>query len=250
MSYRLQKPFQGTEKEDFIVAYNHAMGLSITEGTDTYEQGDLTLKGDFLFALLPNEMMAEVEVEIDVPDEEEYTETLTEQLLDANGEVVLDENNEPVISTTEITKVRQLETTHKETVTVYKPIINPDYEQEELARLKPLKYEENNQKADAKRYSQEFTITIQEQECVFDTTEKTQTDLLTAFAVCSTGATYDGWVTNNGIEIDLTLEDVALISATFKELSNVYPKWNEYKTLIDNAETLEELNAIVIDYEA
>ncbi len=118
-----------------------------------------------------------------------------------------------------------------------------------LADIKAEKYEENDYKASQARYCRGFTITIQEQECVFDTTQTTQTDLLTAFAVCSTGATYDGWVTNNGVELDLTLEDVALISATFKQKSNVYGKWNEYKTDIDRAQTIKELERIVIDYD-
>lgn len=114
--------------------------------------------------------------------------------------------------------------------------------------LPQMKYEENDRKADEKRYNQEFTLVIQDKECVFDTSAKTQADLLTAFAVCSTGSTYDGWITNNGVELDLTLNDVALIANTFKELSNVYPKWAEFKEQIDNAHTVEELEAIVIDY--
>ena len=121
-------------------------------------------------------------------------------------------------------------------------------EQKELAKAKQLKYTENDTKASEARYNQEFEITIQEQLCVFDTSEQTQRDLLTAFAVCSTGETYDGWVTNNGVVLNLTLEDVALISQVFKEKSNVYGKWNEYKTLIDEATTVEEVNAIVIVY--
>lgn len=118
----------------------------------------------------------------------------------------------------------------------------------ELEQAKLAKYQENDAKADEKRYNQEFTITIQDQDCTFDTSSKTQADLLTAFAVCSSGETYEGWVTNNGIELDLTLEDVALISGTFKELSNVYPKWNEYKKQIDDATTASEVNSIVINY--
>lgn len=121
-------------------------------------------------------------------------------------------------------------------------------EEKELAKAKQLKYEENDTKASLSRYNQEFEITVQEQLCVFDTSEQTQRDLLTAFAVCSTGETYDGWVTNNGVVLNLTLEDVALISQVFKEKSNVYGKWNEYKTLIDNAATVEEVNAIEIVY--
>lgn len=118
----------------------------------------------------------------------------------------------------------------------------------ELNKAKQLKYEENDTKASEARYNQEFELEIQEKLCIFDTSEQTQRDLLTAFAVCSTGETYDGWVTNNGVVLNLTIEDVALISQVFKEKSNVYGKWNEYKQAIDEAETIEEVQAIIIDY--
>lgn len=121
-------------------------------------------------------------------------------------------------------------------------------EEEQFIKAKQLKYEENDTKASKARYNQEFELEIQEQLCVFDTSEQTQRDLLTAFAVCSTGETYDGWVTNNGVVLNLTIEDIALISQVFKQKSNVYGKWNEYKTLIDEATTIEEVQAIVIDY--
>lgn len=120
---------------------------------------------------------------------------------------------------------------------------------EKLEIVKAEKIAENDRKASEARYNKEFTITVQDKVCVFDTKQTTQADLLTAFAVCSTGATYDGWVTNNGVELDLTLEDVALISATFKEKSNVYGKWNEYKQAIDNAETIADIEEIIINYD-
>lgn len=130
-----------------------------------------------------------------------------------------------------------------------KIVKNPNYEAEKLAELKTEKHTENDTKASGARYNKEFTITIQEQECVFDTKSTTQADLLTAFAVCSTGATYDGWVTNNGVELDLTLEDVALISQTFKVESNVYNQWNEYRQAIEDATTIAEVEGIEINYE-
>lgn len=122
-----------------------------------------------------------------------------------------------------------------------------DSEKFEIAKAN--KYAENDFKASEARYNKEFTITVQDKVCVFDTKQTTQADLLTAFAVCSSGGTYDGWVTNNGVELDLTLEDVALISQVFKAESDVYHQWNEYKQAIDEAETFEEVNNIVIDYE-
>lgn len=128
-------------------------------------------------------------------------------------------------------------------------ITNPNYEEDKFAQAKAEKYAENDTKASEARYGKEFTVTIQEQECVFDTKPTTQADLLTAFAVCSTGSTYDGWVTNNGVELDLTLEDVALISATFKAESDVYHQWNEYKQAIDSAKSIKEIERIIINYD-
>ena len=128
-------------------------------------------------------------------------------------------------------------------------IVNPDREAEELNAAKTAKYAENDSKAAQSRYSKEFTLILQDKVCVFDTKETTQADLLTAFAVCSTGTTYDGWVTNNGVEFDLTFEDVAAIAAEFKSKSNVYPQWAVYKRAIDSAQTVEEVEAIEINYD-
>ena len=97
MSYRLQKPLTEIQRANFIVQYNHQQGLLIADGSDTYTDGDLTFKADYIFALEHNEMMSDVEVEIDVWDEE-------------------------------------TEAYHKETVIVYKPVINPDYEQEQAEK--------------------------------------------------------------------------------------------------------------------
>ena len=99
--YKLQLPITDLQKNDFIVEYNHNQGLVIQDGTDTYEDGELIFKGDFIFALEPNEIMAEVEAEIDVPDKVEEDEE---------------------------------QTYHKETVIVHKPVINPDYEEEEAEK--------------------------------------------------------------------------------------------------------------------
>ena len=126
---------------------------------------------------------------------------------------------------------------------------DPTYISQKLAEAKALKYAENDTKAEEARTSKTFTLTLQDKECEFDTQYKTQTDLLTAFSVCSSGETYDGWVCNNGIVIDLTMQDLMQIQVMFKELSNVYPRWNYYKNLIDIASTKEAVEAIVIDYD-
>lgn len=127
----------------------------------------------------------------------------------------------------------------------------PHYTEEEKFNIaKEDKYNENNYKASEFRCSQTFTLIIQNQECLFDTSGQTQLDLNTATNYCiATGGTYDGWVTNNGVELNLTLEDIALIGSEFKAKANVYDKWNEYKQDIDNATTVEEVEAIEIVYE-
>lgn len=99
--YELKKPITDIQRADFIVDYNHNQGLEIKEGTDTYADNDLTFKGEFIFALEKNEIMDTVEVEIDVPDEVEEGEE---------------------------------QTYHKETVEVYKPVVDPDYEDKQAAK--------------------------------------------------------------------------------------------------------------------
>lgn len=116
-------------------------------------------------------------------------------------------------------------------------------------QAKENKISENELKADNYRYNQEFIVTIQDKECLFDTKEKTQNDLNTATNFClATGGTYDGWITNNGIELNLTLEDISIIGRKFKEKADVYSLWKEYQQAIEKATTIEELNNINIKY--
>lgn len=125
------------------------------------------------------------------------------------------------------------------------------YDSEELLQqAKEDKIAENDAKAEEYRYNQEFTVTIQDKECVFDTKEKTQNDLNTATTFClGTGRTYDNWVTNNGIKLNLTLGDINIIFAEFKAKADVYSLWAEYKEAIESAKTIEELDNIKINYE-
>ena len=98
MANRLQKSYTDIQKFNFVV---DNQGKVFADGSDTYiTEDDLTFKAEFLFALEPNEMMSDVEVEIDVPD-------------------VVEEGQE--------------QTYHKENVTVYRPVINPNYEEEQAA---------------------------------------------------------------------------------------------------------------------
>ncbi len=115
--------------------------------------------------------------------------------------------------------------------------------------VKVEKLKEAEVKCSEKRYSQVFTVELQEQECEFDTTEQTQSDLQTAAIVTSTGATYDNWVTNNGVVINLTAQDVQAVFAEFFSLvSPLYSKQLEYVQEINACETVEELEEIEIIY--
>lgn len=70
MSYELQKPLTDKQRADFIVEHNHRHGLKI-EDTDMY-----------LFALFPNEIMGEKEIDgqlIPYPVIDEEYETKQEQ---------------------------------------------------------------------------------------------------------------------------------------------------------------------------
>lgn len=130
MSYKLQKPITDKQQADFIVDYNHNQGLSIEDGSDTYNVDELTFKADFIFALEANEIMADEEVEIDVPDVDEDGNVITIEYEDT--ETVIDYNDEgESIGSHEITVIKHKQKTHKETVTVHHPVINPDYEDEQ-----------------------------------------------------------------------------------------------------------------------
>lgn len=129
-------------------------------------------------------------------------------------------------------------------------VINPDYEREHFEQVKALKLKEAETKCSEKRYNQTFTVELQEQECEFDTTEQTQSDLQTAAIVTSTGGTYDNWVTNNGVVLNLTAEDVQMVFVQFFSLvSPLYTKQLEYIQQINACETAEEIEAIVINYD-
>lgn len=124
---------------------------------------------------------------------------------------------------------------------------NPDYI-EQINTAKKSKLEESNVKANIARYNKTFTLNIQGQDCEFDTSKDTQADLLTAFSVASTGVTYNNWITNNGINLSLTLEDINVISKKIIELSNVYPIWLDYYNKINACKTIAEVNQIQINY--
>lgn len=150
MSYKLSKTTSDKERADFIVQYNHNQGLLIKEGTDTYtafkDEQELTFEGEFIFALEVNEIIGEVEAEIDVPDFEIVEEEVVNP---ETGEIEIIQKEVPVMVDKEIdvpdfdddgniigyhTEVVKVQSYHKETVILHKPIINPNWDEEQYIK--------------------------------------------------------------------------------------------------------------------
>lgn len=127
--------------------------------------------------------------------------------------------------------------------------VTPEYIAEVFARKKQEKHAENQRKLDIARTSHVFTVTLQDQECVFDTKDKTQSDLNSAAISASIGQPWL-WTTNNRITLSLTSEDILAVSSAYAQAVNAdIAKWTEYETLIEQTQSIEELNNIEIDYE-
>ena len=117
-----------------------------------------------------------------------------------------------------------------------------------LLEEKNKKHEENQKALDKARTSHVFTVTLQNQECEFDTTDKTQADLNSAAISASMGQPWL-WTTNNRITLSLTTEDIQIVSLAYMQSVNAdIAKWTEFEEQIEQATTLETINAIVIDY--
>lgn len=109
MSYELKKPYTTEEKAEFISNYCYNQGLR-REETDLY-----------LFALESNEIMGEKEIEIDVPDFDEDGNPI---MIEIEVEVIIGYH----------TETRTVQQTHKETITIPYPVIDPDYEEKQAQK--------------------------------------------------------------------------------------------------------------------
>lgn len=123
-----------------------------------------------------------------------------------------------------------------------------NYNAELLAKSKLQKKAENQQKLDIARTSHSFTVTLQNQECEFDTKDKTQSDLNSAAISASIGQPWL-WTTNNRITLSLTSEDILAVSSAYAQAVNGdIAKWTEYEALIEQAQTTEDVQEIEIVY--
>ncbi len=145
MSYELKKTVTLTEKEkmDFIVEYNHNKGLKI-EDTEM-----------FLFALEPNEIMGEKEIEIDIPNEEG---------MEVNSEYeISDGESVPV-------EPKYIHTT----ITIPYPVMDPNYEEKESKKEKDRIGDLKITKRVFALYLKEFGISYSQLKELISTNEQAQ----------------------------------------------------------------------------
>lgn len=138
---------------------------------------------------------------------------------------------------------------YKEYKTKVQEILVQPTPEERLVAAKAKKQQENEDACNLTRSIAVFDIEIQGKYCVFDTSTQTQADLQTAYLYTFSGASYPNWVTNNWVKLDLTHEDVeAIFEVFFARVSPLYSKELEYKDQIEACTTIEEVEAIIIDY--
>ena len=117
-----------------------------------------------------------------------------------------------------------------------------------LLEGKNKKHEENQKALDKARTSHIFTVTLQNHECEFDTTDKTQADLNSAAISASMGQPWL-WTTNNRITLSLTTEDIQIVSLAYMQSVNAdIAKWTEFEEQIEQAQSVEAVNKINLDY--
>lgn len=127
-------------------------------------------------------------------------------------------------------------------------VLNPNYEQEQLIKAKTNKYEEALEKA----YEYQQNGTVEYKNCMFEMSDSNRKNLSdTEEALKLQGIEETTWLDKDDNYVTLTVDDIQyirlnLILAEIQRLWIVsYPA---YKQQITEAETVEEVNAIVIDY--
>lgn len=127
-------------------------------------------------------------------------------------------------------------------------VFEDEHQEEILEQAQIIKKAENQQKLDEARTSHTFTVTLQNQECEFDTKDKTQSDLNSAAIASGMGQPWL-WTTNNRITLSLTAEDIQIVSAAYmQEVNADIAKWTDFEEQIENATSAEDVENIEIVY--
>ena len=128
-------------------------------------------------------------------------------------------------------------------------VVNPEYETIKLNEAKQAKYNE----ALSKAYDYEENGTVEYKNCVFEMSKSNRDNLRdTVDALVATGQTETTWNDKNDELVILTLEDIQYIRLNLI-LGNIQKLWitdyPSYLEQIQEATTIEEVEAIIIDYE-
>ena len=123
-----------------------------------------------------------------------------------------------------------------------------EYESEQLAKLKSLKSLENTQKA--KQAVEQGYVEFKDAQ--FETNVQTVGDLTATMLLMSqTGLETYEWLSRDDKAVELTLEDFGTLGCLIAGFKNAV--WNgrylAYKTAIESAKTLEDIEKVVIDYD-
>jgi len=118
-----------------------------------------------------------------------------------------------------------------------------------LNNAKELKRKKNEEICNSIREVSVFEMDINDKYCVFDLSEKTQAALHVALTLTEDGGVYKDWVTNNWVKVNLTNADIKEIyKKQVERITPLYVKELEYKNKIDACQTVEEVEAINLDY--
>lgn len=201
------------ENGNIIGASQSVSGGDIFDAQVTEE-----LYNDYL--ITPNKYMAiEHPVEVEVPDEVEEGEE---------------------------------QTYHIETISGYEIVLNPNYDAEQLASAKQAKYEEANLKAFEYLESGEAVFTYQEGKSI-EATDGNIAKLglaLVNFILQQDYTSTIEWNTKENENVQLNAEQLQVIVAGLQGIqAEVWTvKFVQYNAAIAEAQTVEEVNAIEINY--
>ena len=258
----LNKPYTDKQKIDFIVEQNHKLGYEIRQVETTYE------------------------VEIKVPSviKEIITETIQVPVLDENDNPILDEDGNPTFE--EKTVEREIERTETEiiTETIEVPVLDEEGNQtfesqtveKEVVKYKTEIVEKTDYNLEAWGYTEEEKLNIaktnkyneinngarkylESGEALFEVTEGKHIEAtdgniakLSAYALSFiTGVQSEVyWNTKEDETIVLTQEQLSTvlqgIGQVQAEVWNI--KFPAYLARLEAAQTVEDVDAIVIDY--
>lgn len=152
-----------------------------------------------------------------------------------------------IITQAELDKDRRqvvVEGYEEEAVTKHRLILNPDYGSIELEKVKAAKIEENDKIRDAA-----INGGVVYNDILFDSDTDQKVNLL---AIVSTMADDDTsvWFGMNNDSLECTKADLIAIGSLITELhAFCWSKNAQIKAAISEAKTIEEVEAIVIDYE-